>query len=95
MTKMDFSLSKMNQTSDCHISTTPQLLADYLHQIDNDDCLFNEYFRWRRYGEMINTKTWCRFCSMLHERDLPEVTQNDVDDWWGRSGTCIGVKTEL
>ncbi|XP_071149305.1 glycoprotein 3-alpha-L-fucosyltransferase A-like [Mytilus edulis] len=69
---------------------SPKQLADYLHRIDKDDNLFNEYFRWKRYGKMTNTKTWCRLCSMLHEKSLPSVTQTDIDTW--RSKSCIGAR---
>ncbi|XP_052101791.1 glycoprotein 3-alpha-L-fucosyltransferase A-like [Mytilus californianus] len=69
---------------------SPKQLADYLHRIDKDDNLFNQYFRWKRYGKMTNTKTWCRLCSMLHEKSLPSVTQKDIDTW--RSKSCIGAR---
>ena len=70
---------------------SPQHLAEYLHKVDMDDNLYNSFFEWRRYGEMINTKVWCRLCSLLHEKDLPSVQQTDIENWWRKSGTCVGA----
>ncbi|CAN7998858.1 unnamed protein product [Ixodes hexagonus] len=48
-------------------------LADYLHMLDRNDTLYNEYFRWKGSGEFINTYFWCRLCAMLHAPPVPKV----------------------
>ena len=45
----------------------PAELAEYLKKLDNDDELYNSYFKWKGTGEMINTKFFCRMCALLHD----------------------------
>ena len=42
-------------------------------------------------GEFVNTKFFCRVCSMLHEpRALSKPrSYPDFNDWWRGKGTCI------
>ena len=46
---------------------SPEDLAKYLKELDSNDDLYNEYFQWKGTGEMINTKFFCRLCSLLHD----------------------------
>jgi len=66
-------------------------LADYLHKLDQDDQLYNDYFKWKGTGEFINTKFFCRVCSMLHDPKVQTEPYSypDVNDWWRGKGTCI------
>lgn len=34
---------------------SPKELAKYLHKLDSNDDLYNEYFKWKGTGEFINT----------------------------------------
>jgi len=71
---------------------SPKELAQFLKQIDEDDQLYNDYFRWKGTGEFINTKFFCRVCSMLHEpRSFDKQASNyaDFNEWWRGKGTCI------
>ena len=36
-------------------------------RLDQNDTLYNSYFRWKGTGEMINTKFFCRLCALLHD----------------------------
>eukprot|EP00095_Tigriopus_kingsejongensis_P005108 maker-scaffold161_size295871-snap-gene-1.38 protein:Tk05108 transcript:maker-scaffold161_size295871-snap-gene-1.38-mRNA-1 annotation:"glycoprotein 3-alpha-l-fucosyltransferase a" len=72
----------------------PEELADYLHKLDDNDDLYNEYFKWKGTGEFINTKFFCRVCAMLHdpkiaEHQVQKPFYSDVNDWWRGPGTCI------
>jgi hypothetical protein len=42
-------------------------------------------------GEFINTKFFCRVCSMLHDPKFEKFPSHieDVNDWWRGPGTCI------
>ena len=42
-------------------------------------------------GEFLNTKLFCRVCSMLHDPkvQMEPHTYEDVNDWWRGKGTCI------
>merc|ERR1711892_19725 len=69
----------------------PKELADYLHQLDKDDNLYNSYFAWKGTGEMINTKFFCRVCALLHQsKERPESARSyrDLNKWW-REETCV------
>ncbi|XP_050302319.1 glycoprotein 3-alpha-L-fucosyltransferase A-like [Anthonomus grandis grandis] len=65
----------------------PEELAEYLHRLDNDNALYNSYFKWKGTGEFINTYFWCRLCAMLHAPLVPRHYE-DVNDWWRGPGVC-------
>ncbi|XP_029636394.1 glycoprotein 3-alpha-L-fucosyltransferase A [Octopus sinensis] len=70
---------------------SPKELAAYLHKLDQNNNLYNAYFKWKGMGEFINTFFWCRFCTMLHAADLYKPTwYDDLENWWRGDGICIG-----
>jgi len=69
---------------------SPEELAKYLHKLDQNDDLYNEYFRWKGTGSFINTYFWCRICSMLHEETRGMHVYRDLEKWWRGPGVCIG-----
>uniref|UniRef100_A0A224YN05 Fucosyltransferase n=1 Tax=Rhipicephalus zambeziensis TaxID=60191 RepID=A0A224YN05_9ACAR len=72
-----------------HVEDFPSVkaLAEYLHLLDRNETLYNEYLRWKGSGEFINTYFWCRLCAMLHAPPLPKVYP-DIGAWWAGPGTC-------
>jgi glycoprotein 3-alpha-L-fucosyltransferase len=66
-------------------------LADYLITLDNDDELYNSYFKWKGTGETINTFFWCRVCAMLHDEQTISKPKwyEDINEWWNGKGICI------
>ncbi|GAB6029232.1 hypothetical protein CHUAL_005000 [Chamberlinius hualienensis] len=66
---------------------SPKHLAEYLHMLDKNDTLYNEYFRWKGTGEFINTYFWCRVCALLHDQ-YPVKNYQDINKWWDGSGIC-------
>jgi glycoprotein 3-alpha-L-fucosyltransferase len=66
---------------------SPKELARYLQELDKDDDAYNEYFRWKGTGEIIDTLFWCRVCALLHDPDRKPKYYADVDSWW-KNGTC-------
>ena len=68
---------------------SPKHLAEYLHKLDQNDDLYNEYFLWKGSGEMINTKFWCRLCAMVNIAEEFPVWCEDVDKWWRGPGVCV------
>ncbi|KAH8026071.1 hypothetical protein HPB51_015420 [Rhipicephalus microplus] len=72
-----------------HVEDFPSVkaLAEYLHLLDRNETLYNEYLRWKGSGEFINTYFWCRLCAMLHAPPLPKVYP-DISAWWAGPGTC-------
>ncbi|XP_053384052.1 glycoprotein 3-alpha-L-fucosyltransferase A-like [Mercenaria mercenaria] len=69
---------------------SPEQLAQYLHKLDQNDDLYNEYFRWKGTGTFINTYFWCRVCAMLHETSRESHAYRDLEKWWRGEGVCIG-----
>ncbi|XP_055335097.1 glycoprotein 3-alpha-L-fucosyltransferase A-like [Paramacrobiotus metropolitanus] len=66
----------------------PQELAEYLHKLDSDDNLYNEYFQWKGAGQLINTFFYCRLCALLHSDRAPK-TYADMEKWWRGEGVCV------
>uniref|UniRef100_A0A2H8TYZ4 Fucosyltransferase n=2 Tax=Melanaphis sacchari TaxID=742174 RepID=A0A2H8TYZ4_9HEMI len=67
---------------------SPKRLAEYLRRLDADDDLYNEYFRWKGTGEFIDTKFFCRLCTMLHDDGAPAKHYRNINDWWRGPGVC-------
>lgn len=64
--------------------TDPKQLADYLHTLDKNDTLYNEYFRWKVTGGFANTRYMCRLCALLHVNDVTNYVHwyPDFYQWW-------------
>ncbi|XP_069361850.1 glycoprotein 3-alpha-L-fucosyltransferase A [Maniola hyperantus] len=67
----------------------PEELAAYLRRLDEDDALYNSYFKWKGTGEFINTYFFCRVCAMVHAnaRRQRSAHYTDVQAWW-RDSAC-------
>lgn len=72
---------------------TPQHLANYLHRLDRKDDEYNEYFKWKGTGELIDTKFFCRLCSLLHNENMESPKfYKDIEKWWRTPLTCTRDK---
>ena len=67
---------------------SPKELAAYLHKLDKDDQLYNQYYKWKGTGSFIDTKFWCRLCSMLHD-ETRNTWYDDFNEWWRGGSTCV------
>ena len=65
----------------------PQHLAEYLHLLDKNDDLYNEYFRFKGSGRFLTTRFWCRLCAMLHA-ERPPTWIPDLYEWWSGKNVC-------
>ncbi len=73
---------------------SPKELAAYLHKLNNDDQLYNNYFRWKGSGKfMTNTKFWCRLCALIND-DSRSTWYEDVNYWWKGPGICVHPSPE-
>lgn len=70
-------------------------LAEYLHKIDGNDTLFDEFFKWKETGNFIETKFWCRLCALAHEAPNHNgmFIYNNLEKWWNGPNVCIGNKS--
>lgn len=68
----------------------PKELAQYLRRLDENDELYNTYFKWKGTGEFINTYFWCRLCSMMHSvrGAVQSRSYTDINEWWRGVGVC-------
>ena len=66
---------------------SPQHLADYLHEVDSNYTLYKQYFRWRTLGSFVDTRFYCRLCSLLYS-DHP-TWYDDVSEWWNVDSMCV------
>ncbi|KAK3727706.1 hypothetical protein RRG08_032663 [Elysia crispata] len=73
---------------------SPKDLAEYLHVLDKNDALYNEYFQWKGTGDLINTFFWCRVCALAHDTsNRGSSWYENINDWWRGKDICIGKKT--
>uniref|UniRef100_A0A9J2PDJ4 Fucosyltransferase n=1 Tax=Ascaris lumbricoides TaxID=6252 RepID=A0A9J2PDJ4_ASCLU len=70
----------------------PKALARYLHEIDRNDTLFNEYFLWKRMGTLMDSRFWCRLCAIVQQP--PPKKYEDIDAWWHKQGDCRWPRTQ-
>ena len=68
---------------------SPQQLAEYLHKLDQNDDLYNEYFLWKRAGTMIETHYWCRLCSLAHVAKQYPMWYGNLETWWRGPDICV------
>lgn len=67
---------------------SPRELAEFLHILDNNDELYNSYFRWKGTGDFIDTKFICRLCTMVQLAPSFPMWYKNVSSWW-RDDVCV------
>ncbi|XP_055309120.1 glycoprotein 3-alpha-L-fucosyltransferase A-like isoform X2 [Sitodiplosis mosellana] len=71
---------------------SPKELAEYLHILDQNDDLYNSYFKWKGTGEFIPNWAyfWCRICALLHDDHTMSTKHwyKDINEWWRGPGIC-------
>ncbi|WAR27717.1 FUCTA-like protein [Mya arenaria] len=75
-----------------HVEEYPnaEALAGHLKRLNELDDEYNDYFRWKSTGQFVDTKLWCRICSLLWDTDLPHQLIHDLEQWWRGDNICIG-----
>ena len=69
---------------------SPQALAEYLHKLDSDDTLYNEYFEWSAHYNIVNyiNLFHCGLCEYLNlNRNQTQILGN-IKDWFNPSRRC-------
>ena len=67
---------------------SPRALADYLHVLDNNDTLYNEYFRWKGHYELVDLDIHCPLCSYLHANRGQTKVYPDIRQWFDPHSRC-------
>ncbi|XP_050403914.1 glycoprotein 3-alpha-L-fucosyltransferase A [Patella vulgata] len=70
---------------------SPEELAAYLQKLDQNDDLYNQYFKWKGTGNFLNTKFWCRLCALLNDENRPNINVN-LEEWWRSEGVCTKAR---
>ena len=72
--------------------SSPKALATYLHKLDNNDTLYNEYFAWERkytcYKGVPGKSRSCDICKFINENLNKTNTISDINRFWSRE-RCI------
>ena len=74
---------------------SPRDLADYLHVLDANSTLYNEYFRWKAEYTLTGYSYWCLLCGLLHLASEQGYVHwySDYSKWWdGDQGATCGAK---
>ena len=72
---------------------SPEDLAKYLHMLNQNDHLYNRFFAWKGTMKRINTKFYCRLCSMVHAGDSHKLTLQNAFQWWIGDHACVMPKS--
>ena len=67
--------------------TSPEQLATFMTYLDKNNDAYNKYFEWKDMGGFVDSKFWCRMCSMLHA-DLPDLWYEDIEYWYKGKHLC-------
>ncbi|KAK3102735.1 hypothetical protein FSP39_013528 [Pinctada imbricata] len=75
---------------------SPEHLAEYLHKLDKNDTMYNEYFNYRKtiFVEEEFSPPWCEICRRLHEEDAKPFWYDDIKGWW-RKDACRSAPYHL
>ncbi|ELT93602.1 hypothetical protein CAPTEDRAFT_180697 [Capitella teleta] len=71
---------------------SPKAMADYLHEIDQNDDLFNQYIirknsHWCHLPDSITFA--CSVCRYLHEHRYERKSVHDIARFWGNEERCM------
>lgn len=74
---------------------TPRDLADYLHVLDKNETLYNEYFRWK-ISHILPPNLlpyWCQVCGLLHVAAEQRYVHwyPEYSRYWDESGKICGA----
>ena len=67
---------------------SPRALAEYLHKLDSNDTLYNEYFQWRDHYEGAGEGFWCSLCKYLHADTLQSKVYGNIRQWYSADTRC-------
>ena len=74
---------------------SPKALATYLHKLDNDDDLYNEYFAWRQdytcHAGIPKVDLLCSICQFMNENIHKVNIIEDVNRFWNKE-MCLSSK---
>ena len=75
---------------------SPKALAEYLHKLDNNDDLYNEYFVWRRHytchSGLPGNGLLCDICRFMNDNLNKVNIIPDVNIFWSRDD-CLSPET--
>ena len=73
---------------------SPRKLAQYLQQLDKDDQLYNEFFKWKKSWSVtaryptVAKRVICELCARLHNTTQPASVYDDLGSLWNINTEC-------
>jgi hypothetical protein len=69
---------------------SPQKLADYILLLNKTDNLYANYFKWKKYFDVVSVDNYglCDLCRMAHDITLPSKIYTDIKKWWVGNEIC-------
>ena len=69
--------------------SSPQHLANFLKQLNEDDKLYNNFHAWRReHVYKTEPSVWCNLCQALNaETQVPKYYE-DIQHFWSKERNC-------
>ena len=68
--------------------SSPRALAEYLHKLDRNDTLYNEYFQWRNHYDSKGNEALCSLCAYLHNGTLLSKVYGYMSQWYSADTRC-------
>ena len=69
--------------------SSPRALAEYLHKLDWNDALYNEYFQRQDYYDMGHEETsWCKPCKYLYASIYQTKVYGDIRQLYSAAKRC-------
>ena len=69
--------------------THPRKLAEYLHQLDKDDDLYNSYFEWKKKYRVKGQARQCKLCEYLHKHHGEYHVVPSIAKLWNKDTDCL------
>ena len=72
---------------------SPRDLANHLNDLMQNRTEYEQFYKWKGTGSFIDTRFWCRLCSMLHGIGDHVTWYNDIENWWNGPDVCMTAKS--
>lgn len=69
--------------------SSPEKLADYLHMLDKNDGLYNEYLHWKTWYAIVpHPPIQCNLCEYLNKAENVSKVYDRLDLFWDSKTQC-------
>ena len=69
---------------------SPKELANYLYELNSNDQLYRQYFKWKQYFQIFLINAFCQFCAFLNRADSStHMVVERLDKFYDPRNHCI------